>query len=822
MKMLISQWKEILHKRSLMLAVIGILFVPLLYGGLFLSAFWNPYGHTNHLKIAVINQDGGAVIDGKTVTLGQSLVSRLKKNPRFDWQFLRPSEKKAAVESLERGDYYMIITIPPNFSESAATLLDAQPKQVKLNYAVNSGKSYTAAQMVKGAIPKINHKIAKEVTRNYAVTLFDLLKKMETGLKTAASGTEKAQKDAHDLANGANTLDKGMKQLASSSLLFKNGLSQASAGAEKISIHLNALHTGGQTLDNGLAELKRNQDKLYGGITDAAAGGQELDKKMRQLNGGEQTFNKRINSVISLLKEAGNDAGPADEDSIGTWAKLFGQLNQQLDDIQTVQQSLIDSTKSTLANIQSIQDSEHKKIQDYVAANPYLSPTEKKNIGSGLQTIQDQSDQSMEQQKEKLEAKLDKSQQQLDDLKKTQDNLGRLSAGTQAMLDRQTQIMLAAAGLRVSNDNNIDTTAYGTKVRRALSRFQENSNQIAKGTAALAKATGQMAAGLQTLQDGGKKIKQGTDRLKTGSSALRTGTGQLSAAGDHLAGGLGHLSAGGGALDSGADKLADSSGRLNNGTDQLRNGIGRFHQRLQDQTNPLAAIHIGQPQADRFAEPTNTTVSDAHYVHNYGEGLAPYIISLGLFVGALTFSIFFPMRQTDLAPTSGLAWFFSKYSVAASVAVLQAVFICTILLEGLGLEVVSVWRFYLFAIMTSLCFFALVQWLTTAFGNGGRMICGLLLLIQFGGSSGAFPVVLTPAFYQWVHAFLPMTYSVKGLRQVISIGIDDGYLGIQSFILICIAIASMILTWVTFIFLRKRSIKGKLNSSADDNLPING
>ncbi|WKB35724.1 YhgE/Pip family protein [Terrilactibacillus sp. S3-3] len=204
------------------------------------------------------------------------------------------------------------------------------------------------------------------------------------------------------------------------------------------------------------------------------------------------------------------------------------------------------------------------------------------------------------------------------------------------------------------------------------------------------------------------------------------------------------------------------------------------------------------------------------------EGLAPYIISLGLFVGALAFSIFFPMRETLLTPTSGLAWFFSKYSVAAAVAILQAIFICTILLAGIGLEVASVWRFYLFAIITSLSFFALVQWLTTAFGNGGRMISGLLLLIQFGGSSGAFPVALTPAFYQWVHAFLPMTYSVKGLRQIISIGIDDRYLGVQSLILISIAIASMILTWVTFVFLRKRNIQGKPNISANNNLPING
>ncbi|WKB35722.1 YhgE/Pip family protein [Terrilactibacillus sp. S3-3] len=120
MNMLISQWKAIFKKKIINACSDWyFVFVPLLYGGLFLSAFWNPYGHTNRLKIAVINQDNGAMIDGKTVAFGQSLTDRLKENPKFDWQFLRPSEKKkkAAEEGLERGDYYMIITIPHDFSK---------------------------------------------------------------------------------------------------------------------------------------------------------------------------------------------------------------------------------------------------------------------------------------------------------------------------------------------------------------------------------------------------------------------------------------------------------------------------------------------------------------------------------------------------------------------------------------------------------------------------------------------------------------------------------------------------------------------------------
>ncbi|WKB35723.1 hypothetical protein QS257_20425 [Terrilactibacillus sp. S3-3] len=487
---------------------------------------------------------------------------------------------------------------------------------MQLNYAVNSGKSYTAAQMVKGVIPKINHQIAKEVTRNYTITLFDFLKKMENGLNTAKNSAAEAQKDARDLANGSKEFNKGMKQLASSSLLFKNGLNQAAAGAEEMRVNLNTLHTGVRTLDDGLAELKQNQDKLHRGITDAAKGSQELDKKIQQLLNGEQTFNNRINSMISLLKQAGDNAGSSGGGTIGTWANLFGKLDQQLDDIQTVQQSLIDSTKSTLTNIQSIQDSEHKKIQNYVASSLYLSPhAQKKTIGSGLQTIEAQSDQSMEKQKKKLEAKLDKSQQQLDDLKKTQDNLDSLSAGTQAMLDRQTQALLTAGGWQIANDPNTDSNAYNTEIRQALSRFQKDSNQVAKGTAALAKATGKMAASMQTLQDGSKKIQQGTDQLKNGSSVLNSGTGQLAAAGNQLTG-LQHLSAGGGALNSGASKLADSSGRLNDGSNQLQTGISRFHQHLQNQSSNLSGIHTGQPQADRFAEPANSAVNDAHYVHN--------------------------------------------------------------------------------------------------------------------------------------------------------------------------------------------------------------
>src|SRR5699024_4336839 len=116
-------------------------------------------------------------------------------------------------------------------------------------------------------------------------------------------------------------------------------------------------------------------------------------------------------------------------------------------------------------------------------------------------------------------------------------------------------------------------------------------------------------------------------------------------------------------------------------------------------------------------------------VPNYGTGFSPYFLSLGLFVGALLLSIVYPLREPAATPTNGTNWFFRKFTVLFIIGVLQAFIASGILLIGLGLEVQSVPLFILFAVITSLVFITLIQFLVTCFDDPGRFVAILILIL---------------------------------------------------------------------------------------------
>ena len=150
---------------------------------------------------------------------------------------------------------------------------------------------------------------------------------------------------------------------------------------------------------------------------------------------------------------------------------------------------------------------------------------------------------------------------------------------------------------------------------------------------------------------------------------------------------------------------------------------------------------------DMFASPVKVKTEKMAEVPNYGTGFTPYFLSLGLFVGALLLSIVYPLRDTVGVPKSGFSWFISKFGVLISVGIIQAVVADIILLFGLGVEVQSISYFILFSIVTSLAFIALIQCLVTAFGDAGRFIAIITLIIQLTTSAGTFPLELIPKFY---------------------------------------------------------------------------
>src|SRR5690625_5061807 len=224
---------------------------------------------------------------------------------------------------------------------------------------------------------------------------------------------------------------------------------------------------------------------------------------------------------------------------------------------------------------------------------------------------------------------------------------------------------------------------------------------------------------------------------------------------------------------------------------------------MHDAANEAGDIEADDNTYNMIANPVDVKNEKINEVPNYGTGFAPYFLSLGLFVGALLLSIVYPLREPAGIPTSGLNWFFSKFGVLFTVGIFQALIASTFLLVGLGLEVQSVPLFILFAIITSLTFVTLIQFLVTCLDDPGRFIAILILIIQLTTSAGTFPLELIPKALQPLNHLFPMTYSVFGFNEVIS-SRDYTAMWQNVGILIIFAIGFMLLTLSYFVVMFKR------------------
>ncbi len=210
-----------------------------------------------------------------------------------------------------------------------------------------------------------------------------------------------------------------------------------------------------------------------------------------------------------------------------------------------------------------------------------------------------------------------------------------------------------------------------------------------------------------------------------------------------------------------------------------------------------------------MADPVNLHTTHYDRVPNYGTGFTPYFLSLGLFIGALILTIVYPLVESAGIPKNGISWFFSKLGVLLIVSILQSVIADLIILSGVGIHVKNVPLFLLFSVVTSFTFMALIQFLVTFLQNPGRFLAIVILILQLTSSAGTFPLEVIPKFIQWFNPLLPMTYSVRGFKAVVSSG-EMGVMWQNAGILLIYIVGAEVLTLLYFV-IRYRRQYGQLH-----------
>ena len=156
--------REIFRKTRTWIVIIGLILLPSMYAWPNILSAWDPYGHTNNIKVAVVTEDSGAEVSGQKVNLGENLVEGLKNNKNLDWQFVK--NKQEAEDGVKIGDYYASIVIPKNFSEDLTSVSRGFPKKATIEYTVN--------EKINAISPKITNSGASAIANNISKSFVEI------------------------------------------------------------------------------------------------------------------------------------------------------------------------------------------------------------------------------------------------------------------------------------------------------------------------------------------------------------------------------------------------------------------------------------------------------------------------------------------------------------------------------------------------------------------------------------------------------------------------------------------------------------------------
>ncbi|PES75710.1 phage infection protein [Bacillus anthracis] len=961
-QLLRKEFTQIIKSKKILIPIIAVLFVPILYAGMFLWAFWDPYKQLDDLPVAVVNLDKGAVFDGKPIEVGKGLVDNLKDNTSFKWEFVSEKEAKKGMEGRK---YYMLVRIPDDFSSNATTLLKDEPKPLNLEYIPNESLNFLSSQIGGTAIEKIKGEVASTLTKTYAEKMFDSIQDVSKGLADGAEGASKlhdGSNELHDgsskvtdglhtlqgksgemkdgvqkLADGSNKLvdgsgkvtnglnvlnsktgemqvgigklvdgsgkvtdglhvlnsnagigklvdgsgkvTNGLNMLNSKTSEMQTGIGKLQDGSQKVTAGLNTLNgktgemqtgigklqDGSKKVTNGLNTLVSQSGELKTGTIDLSNGMEQLVEGQRQLEGASQKIEKGLEDLDRTVKNSAADLkemqskGPSILNTVNEKINGAGANVNQLNEFTQSTAGDAKNAAQDVANLQKQIESLPKEYQEQL--QPFITSAVKSTAtvqqkAAGVAGGTNKLNEEVKQLKSEINQKTGDSQNKLpntekldsltnsieklvgvqkvfigdfqefgkklneakegankfknesgqliDAINQLADGSGKLTGGLDILSAGANQM---AGGVNQLADGSSQVTGGLDTLSAGANQMAGGVNQLADGSSQVTGGLGTLSVGVTKLADGSSQVTGGLGTLSVGANQmaggvtqLADGSGQVTTGLGNLNGGLNKMSTGSTQLIDGVNKLADGSGKVTDGLVKVNEGSGELAEKLGEGAEKTGEVKGTDKTYDMFASPVKVKTEKMAEVPNYGTGFTPYFLSLGLFVGALLLSIVYPLRDTVGVPKSGFSWFISKFGVLLSVGIIQAVVADVILLFGLGVEVQSIPYFILFSIVTSLAFIALIQCLVTAFGDAGRFIAIITLIIQLTTSAGTFPLELIPKFLQPFNAWLPMTYSVSGLKAVVSSGDFDFMwqnIGILMIFIVVLSLGTIAsLTWM--------------------------
>ena len=282
---------------------------------------------------------------------------------------------------------------------------------------------------------------------------------------------------------------------------------------------------------------------------------------------------------------------------------------------------------------------------------------------------------------------------------------------------------------------SIYNTAITSAQKSAVQTASNVSETVAKQVATSAKetATNKSIASLTPLQEGLNSLTSGLAKLNTGSNDLYNGTV-----------------------------------KLNEGTTTLNNSVKASKVELD---NKISSTKSEMKKVDGLSKyskmPIKAETKEVNKVSSYGTAFSPLFISIALWVGSL---MLFMVLYFDKEKRFGLLGIDSKKRVKRTLAyhglASASGLILGILLQLLlDFNITNVLLYYVSIILIANCFLAIVEFLIETFGDIGKFIALIILVLQLAAAGGTFPIETVTKGFRWLHPLLPMTYTINLLKE---------------------------------------------------------
>jgi putative membrane protein len=293
-----DELKRIFKSKMLLATLVGVVILPLIYGGLYLWAFWDPYGKMENLPIAIVNEDKCAQKNDKKDTkeycFGNDLINELKDKKQMNWQFV---DKQTAEDGLKNKKYYTLAVIPEDFSENILSVDGDSPQQAKIEFKSRQASSFMAAKFSDTAFVKIKAALNEKISKEYFDNIFDSTRDSVIDLEKAVNGSSDLKDGLEEAKNGSSDLYDGIDKVNSGAVDLRNGLNQLHDGSEKLAVGASEAFTGTNSLITGSSSLNA-------GLNNLVVGSGQLQSATDNLISGQSVVINEINAYLSANPEA--------------------------------------------------------------------------------------------------------------------------------------------------------------------------------------------------------------------------------------------------------------------------------------------------------------------------------------------------------------------------------------------------------------------------------------------------------------------------------------------------------------------------------------